>query len=140
MDKAKVDVIRLEGAQLPVHLALDRLQVGAPAVFPRLVVGPKMDLIQYFPAHLGERLPGVLEGAGPRRGEVHIVDPLLMGIGQGGDSLLFRRFKDGAGAQANDADLVPGLGVYAVFHKYSLPMWRQAEPDSVCSAVTIAQL
>src|SRR5699024_12500668 len=51
-----------------------------------------------------------------------------------------RRFKDGAGAQANDADLVPGLGVYAVFHKYFLPMWRQAEPDSVCSARTIAQI
>ena len=116
VDEAKVDVVRPEGAQLPVHLALDGLQIGGPAVFPGLVVGPEVDLIQHLPPHRGKRLPGVAEGAGPRRGKVYVVDPLLVGIGQGGQGFLFGRFEDGAGPQADHADPVPRFGVYAVFH------------------------
>ena len=44
---------------------------------------------------------------------------LLIRIGEGGGRLPLRGLEDGAGADADDADLVAGPGVDAVFHVVS---------------------
>lgn len=54
VEKAKVDVVRFQGGELPVNGAFDGVQVGGPAVFSGGVVGPEVDLkIELFP-HPGD--------------------------------------------------------------------------------------
>ena len=116
VDHAEVDVVGPQLLQLPVHLALDGVQVRGPAVLPALIVGAEVDLIEQLPPHGAEGRPHIGEGPGSGGGEIQVVDPVLIGVGQRGCRLLFRGIKNGAGADANDTDLVPGLGVNSVFH------------------------
>ena len=120
VEKAKVDVVGLEGGELPVDGTLDGVQVCGPAVAPAVVIGAEVDLEIDLVPDPGHGLPVDGEGGRIRRGQVKEVDAPLQGQFHRGLDLPLPGHADGAGPQAQNADLFLPVGKFPVFHNMSL--------------------
>ena len=140
MDHAEIDIVGFQLLQLPVHLALNRVEIGGPAVFTGFVVGPEMDLIEHLAAYRTKRFSCVGKCLCAGCGKIRIVDPLFIGVGKSGNRFLFRRFKDWAGANADHADFIAGLRVYSVLHCFSSCFRVSPKPLGQAAPQFIGQL
>lgn len=109
----------VQGLQLPRHRALDGIQLGSPPVGAALVVGPEVELkIDAIPdAGNGPAVGG--KGGRVRGGHVEEVDSPLQGQLHRGLDLLLAGLADGAGAQAQNADLFLPVGELPILHNHS---------------------
>ena len=116
MDKRIVDIICFQLSKLPIHGTFYCLRVRRPAVTALRIIGAEMQLIHDVFAHSFKGLSENGKTRGVARGEVVIVDSVLVGQIQCFDKLLFFRLGNSARTEADDAYFISRTAIGSVFH------------------------
>ena len=121
MDKPKINVVRLQCLQLPVHGPFDLLQIQGPSVFSGGIIRTEMDLVVYLVPAAGSCLSEGRKWVGVSGGHIEIVDAMFQSHGHRLHRFLVSRGTQGTVPQSQDADLFCSLRQFAIFHTAILP-------------------
>ena len=117
VQKSKVNVIRFQGLKLPVNRAPDGIQICCPSIFSSPVICAEVHLEIYLVPASGHGTAKYRKGLRIRGSQVKIVYPVFQSHGRGGFYFLLPGCSDGAGAEAEYADLLFPMGQFSVFHR-----------------------